>query len=146
MSSSTAGLEFSACNGGLGNPRALPSGHSFCMHPYACLNDTLEGTWDETVCAICREEYPDLNALALNSPLPNRIFFLRSGISVKAFPVCREVHPKDECVFVGVFEEKARLLQWLVFFVSSTRSVQFLCIMHFYHMYLVLHFERIQSR
>ena len=28
---------------------------------------------------------------------------------------------------VGVFEEKARLLQWLVFFVSSTRSVHFFC-------------------
>ena len=27
---------------------------------------------------------------------------------------------------VGVFEENARLLQWLVFFVSSTRSIHFL--------------------
>ena len=46
---------------------------------------------------------------------------------------------------VGVFEENARLLQWLDFFVSSTRSVSFLCIMHFYHEYLVLHFERIPN-
>ena len=28
---------------------------------------------------------------------------------------------------VGVFEEKARLLEWLVFFVSSTLSVHFFC-------------------
>ena len=46
---------------------------------------------------------------------------------------------------VGVFEEKARLLPWLVFFVSSTRSVHFLCTVHLYHMYLVVNFERIQS-
>ena len=32
------------------------------------------------------------------------------------------------------------------FFVSSTRSVHFLCIMHFYHMYLVLHFQRNASK
>ena len=30
-----------------------------------------------------------------------------------------------KCFLVGVFEENARLLQWLVFFVSSTRSVHF---------------------
>ena len=28
---------------------------------------------------------------------------------------------------VGVFEENARLSQWLVFFVSSTQSVHFFC-------------------
>ena len=28
---------------------------------------------------------------------------------------------------IGVFEENARLLQWLVFFVSSTRSVHLFC-------------------
>ena len=31
------------------------------------------------------------------------------------------------------------------FSVSSTRSVHFLCTVYFYHKYLVLHFERIQS-
>ena len=30
-----------------------------------------------------------------------------------------------EVILVGVFEENTRLLQWLVFFVSSTRSVHF---------------------
>ena len=33
----------------------------------------------------------------------------------------------------GVFEENARLLQWLLFIVSSMRSVHFLCTVHFYH-------------
>ena len=42
---------------------------------------------------------------------------------------------------VGVFEENPDRF----FFVSSTRSVHFLCIMHFYHMYLVFHFQRIQN-
>ena len=35
-------------------------------------------------------------------------------------------------VFSPRFRRKT-LLQWVVFFVSSTRSVHFLCIMHFYH-------------
>ena len=47
-----------------------------------------------------------------------------------------------QVLLVGVSEEKARLLQWLNFFVSSTRSVHFLCIVHFDHKYLVLDFER----
>ena len=33
----------------------------------------------------------------------------------------------SKVLIVGVFEKKARLLQWLVFFVSSTRSVHFFC-------------------
>ena len=45
-------------------------------------------------------------------------------------PVC------SFCVFSRRFRRNTRLLQWLVFFVSSTRSVHFLYIMHYYLMYL----------
>ena len=38
----------------------------------------------------------------------------------------------------GVFEEKARLLQWVVFFVSSTRSVHFCALCTFIIRYFVL--------
>ena len=46
---------------------------------------------------------------------------------------------------VGVFEETARLLQWLVFSVSSRRLFHILCTVQLRHKSLVLDFERIQS-
>ena len=41
---------------------------------------------------------------------------------------------------VGVFEENAQLLQWLVFFVSSTRSVHF-----FVHLFNIRHLDNIRN-
>ena len=87
----------------------------------------------------------------------------------KLFSICKRTHyilhfytpnwklssflQKKQCrktvgLFSRRFRRKSRLLQWLVFFSSIQRETSTFCaLMHtnFYHMYLVLHFQRIQS-
>ena len=54
--------------------------------------------------------------------LYRQLWKMKWMLALNLFPIVFDLQ-----FLVGVFEEKARLLQWLVFFVSSTRSVHFFC-------------------